>query len=414
MTDKAAKYADTIIINSSQLLTLEKDPSGTDQLGSVKGGAVAIKDGLILETGTTSEIMRIYSDCPNIIDADNSLVMPGFVDCHTHLVFAGNRSSEMEMRLKGMNYLDILKSGGGIHSTVKATRAASEKELFSLGVKRLNRMAKNGTTTVEIKSGYGLSEESELKMLKVIKKLSHNHSLDIIATYLGAHTFPENSENSDKKDYLDWLSGESLGLFKKYAEYFDVFSEKGAFNLEETQLLLSAAKEAGFKLKAHAGQFTDLGAAGLAAAMGAVSVDHLENISDVDLGLMADSGTVAVFLPGVPFFLQSDTYPDAKKFIDKGIKVALATDFNPGSCPSYSMQMMITLGVFYCGMSVEDAVIAGTINAAKAIDMERKVGSLAAGKKADLIILDIKKPEDIPYYFGTNLVNKTIKSGRVI
>jgi imidazolonepropionase len=411
MTDEAAKYADTLIIHSSKLLTLEKGRAGTDQLGTVIGGAVAIKDGLIIETGTTSEIMRIYSDCTNIIDADNSLVMPGFVDCHTHLVFAGNRSSEMEMRLKGMNYLDILKSGGGIHSTVKATRAASEKELFSLGVKRLDLMAKNGTTTVEIKSGYGLSEESELKMLKVIKKLSNNHSLDIISTYLGAHTFPD---NSDKKDYLDWLSGESLGLFKKYAEYFDIFSEKGAFNLEETQLLLSAAKEAGYKLKAHAGQFTDLGAAGLAAAMGAVSVDHLENISDDDLGLMADSGTVAVFLPGVPFFLQSDTYPDAKKFIDKGIKVALATDFNPGSSPSYSMQMMITLGVFYCGMSVEDAVIAGTINAAKAIDMEKKVGSLAAGKKADLIILDIKTPEEIPYYFGTNLVNKTIKSGRVI
>ncbi|MCK5672847.1 MAG: imidazolonepropionase [Spirochaetales bacterium] len=411
MGESVEYSADTIIINSSQLLTLENGSLGSGILGVIKNGAVAIKDGLVLETGLTSEIVKKYSNCSIIIDAENNLVMPGFVDCHTHLVFAGNRSSEMEMRLQGADYLDILKSGGGIHSTVRATREASEKELINLGLQRLDLMAENGTTTVEIKSGYGLSEESELKMLKVIKELSENHSIDIVSTYLGAHTFPS---DTDRVDYLKWLSGDSLKLFAEYAEFFDVFSEEGSFNLEETELLLKAAKKAGFKLKAHVGQFNDIGAAGLSAALGAVSVDHLENISDEDLDIMAKSGTVAVLLPGVPFFLQSSIYPDAKRFVKRGIPVALATDFNPGSCPSYSMQMMITLGVFSCGMSIGDAILGATINAAKAINMDDTVGSFISGKKADIIILDIEKPEEIPYYFGTNLVRKTIKNGRVI
>jgi len=411
MGKTSGKFADTIIINSSQLLTLEKCSSGLDLLGAIDNGAVAIKDDLILETGPNSEIVQNYSNCNNIIDADNKLVMPGFIDCHTHLVFAGNRASEMEMRLNGADYLKILKSGGGIHSTVRATRAASAEELFILGVKRLDKMAENGTTTVEIKSGYGLNEETELKMLKVVSNLSSKHSLDIIATYLGAHTIPT---DSDKNDYIEWLSGDSLKLFSQHAVFFDIFSEEGAFDLEETELLLNAAKRAGFKLKAHVGQFNDIGAAGLSAALGAVSIDHLENISDEDLDVMAKAGTVAVLLPGVSFFLQSSIFPDARRFIKRGIPVALATDFNPGSCPSYSMQMMITLGVFSCGMSVMDAILGATIYAARAINMDDIVGSLKSGKKADLIILDIEKPDEIPYYFGTNLVKKTIKSGREI
>ncbi len=408
MTKLRDESADAIIINSSKLLTLETD---NDILGTIVNGAVAVKDGFIVETGITSDIVDKYPHCTNVIDAENYLVMPGFVDCHTHLVFGGNRSVEMARRLQGESYLDILKSGGGIHSTVKSTRAASANDLFNIAAKRLNLMAENGTTSVEIKSGYGLDEDSELKMLKVIKELSEKHSLDIVSTYLGAHTFPSDSE---RKDYVSWLSGRSLNLFMDYAEFFDIFTEEGAFDLEETKSLLEAAKKAGFKLKAHVGQFNDLGAAGLASSMGAISVDHLENISDKDLDIMADSGTVAVLLPGVPFFLQSSVYPDAKRFIKRGIPVALATDFNPGSCPSYSMQMMITLGVFHCGMTVEDAVLGATLNAAKAISREAVFGSLKPGKKADLIILDIKSPEEIPYYFGTNLVKKTIKSGRVI
>ncbi|MDA3940936.1 MAG: imidazolonepropionase [Spirochaetia bacterium] len=402
---------DTLIINSSQLLTLERSSMGSGLLGSIVNGAVAVKNGLILETGTTSAIMKNYPDCLNVIDADGSLVLPGFVDCHTHLVFAGDRSKEMEQRLEGAEYLEILKNRGGIHSTVRATRNASRKELISLGMERLNRMAENGTTTVEIKSGYGLNEETELKMLQVASELGIKHSLDVVITYLGAHTVPE---DKNRDEYVKWLGGKSLRAFRKNAEFFDIFCEEGAFSLTETKMLLEAAKLAGFKLKVHGGQFNDLGSPGIASLLGAVSVDHLENISNQDLDLMSEAGTVAVLMPGVPFFLQSDQYPEAKRFVKKGIPVALATDFNPGSCPSYSMQMMITLGVFYCGLSVTDAVLGSTINAAKAINRETEIGSIKAGKKADLIILNIKKPEEIPYYFGTNLVKKTIKNGKII
>ncbi|MCK5198319.1 MAG: imidazolonepropionase [Spirochaetales bacterium] len=407
----AAKSADTIVINSSQLLTLENGNAGVGLLGSISHGAVAIKDGLILETGATSKIMQNYPDCSNLIDAENSLVMPGFVDCHTHLVFAGERSKEMEQRLEGKSYLDILADRGGIHSSVRATREATAEELFGLGMERLDRMAGNGTTTVEIKSGYGLNYETEMKMLQVAAQLGREHPLDVVPTYLGAHTVPE---GQNREEYIKCLSGKSLIAFREVAEYFDIFCEEGAFSLEETKLLLESAKRAGFKLKVHGGQFNDLGSPGVAARLGAVSVDHLENISNEDLDLMAEAGTVAVLLPGVPFFLQSDKYPDAGRFLEKGIPVALATDFNPGSCPSYSMQMMITLGVFYCGMSVADAVAAATMNSARALNREDEIGSIKAGKKADLIILDITSPEEIPYYFGTNLVKKTIKSGKVL
>ena len=220
--------------------------------------------------------------------------------------------------------------------------------------------------------------------------------------------------DQSREEYIKWISGESLESFKEVAEYFDIFCEEGAFSLEETRMLLESARRAGFKLKVHGGQFNDLGSPGVAALLGAVSVDHLENISNEDLDLMEKAGTVAVLLPGVPFFLQSDKYPDAERFLEKGIPVALATDFNPGSCPSYSMQMMITLGVFQCGLTIDEAVTGATLNAARAISRENEIGSLKTGKKADIIILDIKSPKEIPYYFGTNLVKKTIKNGRVI
>ncbi len=404
--------ADTLVVNASHLITLDPGRSVSDNpLGSIRDGALAVRDGVIVETSISRVILEKYPDCPEIIDADNSLVMPGFVDCHTHLVFGGNRSSEMARRLQGESYLDIMKSGGGIHSTVKATRNASAEDLFISGIKRLDRMAGNGTTTVEIKSGYGLNEETELKMLRVASRLGREHPLDIVATYLGAHTFPE---DMDRKEYIKWLSGDSLKLFKTEAEFFDIFCEDGAFSLEETKILLEAAGKEDFKLKVHGGQFNDLGSPGTAAGFGAVSVDHLENISNGDLDLMAEAGTVAVFLPGVPFFLQSDKYPDGKSFIKRGIPVALATDFNPGSCPSYSMQIMITLAVFNCGLSIPEAIKGATINSAKAINREDLIGSLEAGKAADIIILDIESPEEIPYYFGTNLVQKTMKNGRVI
>ncbi len=409
------KPADLLIINAN-LLTLAgaNRPRGGEEMKElclIEDGALAVRGDRVLAAGTTVEIQRSYPEAGEIIDAHGNLVMPGFVDCHTHTVFAGKRSGEMEQRLKGVTYLEILKSGGGIHSTVKATRGATPEELYHLGFDRLDRMVEHGTTTVEIKSGYGLDEKAEEKMLDVINRLSREHPMDIVATYLGAHTIPR---DIDRSEYMKWLGGDSLKRFRGKAEFFDIFCEDGAFTAEETKLLLKAAKKTGFGLKVHAGQFNDLGATKDAALLGAISADHLERISDEQLSLMADKGTIGVLMPGVPFFLQSDVYPDAGRFRKAGTPFALATDFNPGSCPSYSMQMMITLGAFFCGMEISEAITAATINAAWAIGRGNEVGSLEAGKKADVVILDITTPEEIAYYFGANLVQLTMKEGKVL
>ncbi len=397
--------ADRLIIGSSQLLTL----TGSEGLASVKGGAVALSGERILETGTTADLLDKYKECSDIIDAEGRLVMPGFVDCHTHAVFSGCRTREMEMRLAGASYLEILKGGGGIHSTVESTRKAAAEELFVSAYRRLNAFLDHGTTSLEIKSGYGLEYETERKMLSVINRLKWEHPADIVTTYLGAHTFPG---DISRKEYMEWLKGESLSEFSEMADYFDLFCEEGAFSRDEAGELLSAAREAGFGLKIHAGQFTDLGAAGLAAEMGAVSADHLENIDDGQIKRMAQNGCTAVLMPGVPFFLQGKIFPDGRKFVDSGVSVALATDFNPGSCPSFSMPMMISLGIFSCGLTVSEALRGATVNAARAIGLEQSVGSLESGKKADIILLDIETPEELPYYFGTNPVSRVIKAGR--
>ncbi len=394
---------DTLIIGSSQLLTLK----GKEGISTIINGGVAIKDGRIFDIDTTHNLLEKYSDCPNIVDAKNSLVMPGFVDCHTHLVFGGSREEEMEMRLNGSTYLEIHKAGGGLYSTVNATRALSKEDLLIESKQKLKKIIQNGTTSLEIKSGYGLNYNTEKKILQIINQLSSESPIDIVSTYLGAHSVPK---ETDRREYINWLKGKSLSEFKKYAKYFDIFCEDGAYSLDETKELLEAAKSEGYELKIHSGQFNDLGATGVASELGAISADHLENIDDDQIELMAKNSTVAVLMPGVPFFLKSK-YPDGRKLIDRGVSVALATDFNPGSCPSYSMQMMITLAVFNCGLTITEAIRAATINSAKAIGLENSVGSLEVGKKADIIFLSLKSSLEIPYFFGTNLVTKVFKNG---
>ncbi|MGL1890137.1 MAG: imidazolonepropionase [Spirochaetaceae bacterium] len=397
---------DLLVINSSKLLTLQ----GEIGLSPITGGGVAIKNGIIVDIGTSTDLKLKYSNCKNIIDAKEHLVMPGFVDCHTHLVFGGDRTEEMLLRISGTSYLDILKNGGGINSTVNATRSCTKEQLIKLSLNRLDDLKKHGTTTVEIKTGYGLNYESEKKMLEVIRELKTISDLDIVSTYLGAHTIPA---NKNREEYITWLLGESLTKFKNYAEFFDLFCEEGAFSYKESKELLLAAKKAGYKLKIHAGQFNDLEAPGMAAELGATSIDHLEHISIEQIIKMADKGTIAVLMPGVPMFLKTK-YPNGRDFIDRGVNVALATDFNPGSCPSFSMPMMIMLAVFNCGLTIDEAIRAATINSAKAIGLQSSVGSLEIGKNADLIILNLKKPEEIVYYFGTNPVHTVIKRGMVI
>ena len=406
---------DLLICNSSKLLTLAckgKPKTGKElqELSVVKNGAVAVQNGLIFETGSTKDLLKKYKNAKNIVDAENCLVMPGFVDCHTHTVFAGTREYELGMKISGATYLDILKAGGGIYSTVNAVREASKDELTNLASERLDAMLQHGTTTVEIKSGYGLDYETEEKILKVIRLLKKKHTVDIVSTYLGAHTIPK---DTSREDYVEMMLNKALPDFKHLAEYCDIFTEEGAFNIEETKRILEKSRALGYKLKIHAGQFNDLGAAGLASKLGAISADHLEFVSLEELNIMKKQGTAAVLMPGVPFFLMNGKYPDARQMITNGNIVALSTDFNPGSCPTYSMQMVIALACYQMKMSPEEAITASIVNAAYAVDRLGSIGSLENGKKADIVIMKISEPAQMPYYFGTNLVSKTFKSGKL-
>ena len=410
------KKIDLLIFNSSELLTISgKNEARTgkdlNKLSVIKNGAIAVNDGIILETGNSKDLLEKYSKVDRLIDAENCVVMPGFVDCHTHLVYGGSRESEMAMRLNGVPYLEILKQGGGIHSTVKATREISKKDLKRISIKKLDKLLKNGTTTVEIKSGYGLDYVTEKKMLEIINELNEEHVMDIIPTFLGAHTIPK---GVDREKYVNWIVEEAIPKFRNLAKYCDVFCEDGAFSIDETKRIFSTAIQNGYKLKIHSGQFNDLGASGLAAHLRAVSADHLENISVEQIRKMKKNGTIAVLLPGVPFYLQSQKYANARLMIKEKLPVAIATDYNPGSCPSYSMQMMITLACLNMNLTIEEAIIASTINSAAAIEKEKVVGSLENGKQADIIILDLDNYKQIPYYFGTNLIKNVVKNGIII
>jgi imidazolonepropionase len=405
--------ADLIVHNSSTMLTLagpNRPRVGVEMrdLSPIANGAVVISEGRIVAVGG-EELSAVY-EAREIIDAEGRLVMPGFVDVHTHLIFAGSREDEMARKIAGESYLDILKDGGGINATVRAVRAATEAQLYDSAHRRLTQLLMHGTTTVEIKSGYGLNADAELKLLRVISRLQKNHPSDVVATFLGAHIVPDDQKRGD---YLNWLCEKAPALVKPYARFFDVFCEEEAFSLKETERLLNAARRAGFRLKVHAGQFHALGASGLAADLGAVSVDHCDHLADDEITRMRRSGAIAVLLPGAAFFTDGD-FADARGLIDPGVPVAVASDFNPGSCPSFSMQMMITIACLKMKMTAAEAITAATINAAWAIDKGEQVGSLEPGKQADLLIMDIQNAEQLPYYFGVNLVHRVIKAGKVI
>ncbi len=409
--------ADLVIYNSSQLLTVPEHPGGAGRfprdnslLGIIPAGAAAVSAGKILETGTSGEILTRHPGAKRI-DAGGRLVMPGFVDCHTHLIHGGERTGEMLQRLGGKTYLEILKSGGGIHGTVKATRAAPEEELIASALFRLQRMTAHGTTTVEVKSGYGLEKETEEKMLRAARAVGNSAPAEVITTYLGAHALPP---DRPRRAVIEELTGAGLADFAGLAEFFDVFCEEGAFTLEESRELLTAAGAAGFRLKIHAGQFRPLGGAGMAAALGAVSADHLEELTPEEPGLLARYGTAAVLLPGASFFLQNPRYPDGARLIRAGATVALATDYNPGSCPCYSLPFIAALGVFQCGLSPAEAIYGITRGAAAALGRQDRLGSLEPGKEADMVILNLEKPEELPYYFGVNPVHRVFKSGKEV
>ncbi len=373
---------------------------------------------ILVNNGVIDEIVNEPApelDVDGVINAKNQVVMPAFVDPHTHLVFAGTREDEFNMRIQGKTYMEIAKKGGGINSTVKETRQAGEEELFFTAKKNMQKMIEHGVATFEIKSGYGLNTETELKQLRVIERLKQSFPVDIKATFLGAHEVPPEYRNNKEK-YIDIVINEMLPAVKEQgiAEYCDIFCEEGVFNIEESRRILNKAKEMGFQLRLHADELTPLGGAELAAEVGAKSADHLVYISDSGIDAMVSKNVVFIMLPGTSFFLMSEKYAPAKKIAEKGGIIALSTDFNPGSSYTHSMQMIITLACLKMGLTIEQAINAATINAAYSLDLHHKTGSIHKGKQADLIFLNIPSYKFLVYNYGVNHITTVLKKGIVI
>jgi imidazolonepropionase len=411
--------ADVLIKNASELVTARgargspKTKDGMQDLGIIRNGAVAIDGEEIVAVGETDEILATIERAKTVIDATDRIVLPGFVDCHTHLVFGGSREDEFIQKIEGKSYLEIMKGNGGIFSTVDKTREAlaCPQALANRAQAFIARMLAFGTTTAEIKTGYGLSTESELGLLEIIAGLKESQAVDIVSTFLGAHASPKEYENR-KADYIQLV----LGMLERVkteglAEYCDVFVEAGAFSLSEARTILEQAKKQGLKLKLHAGEFSDLGGPELGAELGATSIDHLDHISERGMETMADKRTIGVLLPGVPFHLMTSKYAPARRLIETGVPIALATDFNPGSCPTLSMQMIIALACRQMKLTPAEAINAATINAAYALDRGDSIGSIEVGKRADVVVLDIRNHQQLPYWFGVNLVATVVKSG---
>jgi len=402
--------ADILIKNAAELITLKgvnrpRTKKQMSELSIIKNGSIAIKKDKIIAVGK-----NLKYKAKQVIDGTGKTVMPGFVDPHTHLVFAGSREFELEMKLNGISYMEILKRGGGIFYTVNQTRKASEEKLFEQSKKRLDAMLSYGTTTCEAKSGYGLDTKNEIKILNVQKKLNEKHSMDIVSTFMGAHAIPKDRQPDD---YVDVVIGDMLPKVKGLAKFCDVFCEKGVFTVEQSKKILMAGKKYGLTPKIHADEIVDTGGASLAAKTGAVSADHLLKSSKKGLNEMAKKGVIGVLLPGTPFSLMIQEYAYARNIIGLGVPVALATDLNP-NCWTENMQFIIQLACLNMKMTPSEAITASTFNAACAIKMNDKIGSLEKGKQADIILLDCPTHNFIPYHFGVNLVETVIKKGKII
>ena len=410
---------DLLVYNAGQLITVVSSgpQAGRDmgRLGIHRDGAVAVRHGRITKVGSSEEL-RSEVRARRVLDASGRVVMPGFVDPHTHLVFAGSRADEFESRLSGASYLEIMAAGGGIMSTVRAVREASEEELLAQSRARADEVLSYGTTTAEVKTGYGLTTTDELKCLRVIQHLDRTHPLDLVPTFLGAHTVPEEyGERAD--DYTQLVIEEMLPAVAAQgglARFCDVFCDAGAFTREQSRRILSAAQALGLGVKIHADEFAALGAAKMAAELGAISADHLVRTPDDEMKALARSGTIAVLLPGTPFGLGEHEFARAQEWLEAGAVVALATDLNPGTCYCGSMPFIIALGCRYMGLTPAQAVVAATLNAAYAIGKGTQVGSIEPGKAADLIVLDTDDYRDLAYRFGGNPVAAVVKAGEIV
>ena len=371
--------------------------------------AVRIENGIITAIGKHGELSAPAD--MDVIDADGKVVLPGFVDSHTHTVFAGSRENEFAMRAEGKTYQQIAEAGGGILSTMAATRDATKRDLYKFAERRLNEMLRNGTTTVEIKSGYGLSPDAEMKMLEVISDLKRDHYVTIAATFLGAHAFPPEYKD-DKQAYIDRICDYMLPYIaeKKLATFVDVFCEQGYFDLKATEQIILESKRHGLIPKLHADQLNAFGAAELGAKHHAISVDHLEKTNENGIAALKNSETIATVLPGCSLFL-NHPYAPARKIIDAGIPLAIATDFNPGSQMCSSMQMMMTLACTQMNMTPEESITAATLNGAAALGLSGEIGSIEIGKQADVMLYNATDYRTIPYHYGMNHVWKVVKNG---
>jgi len=385
------------------------------ELGIINNGALLIRDGVIVAVGNAADVNRQAG--PNVVrvDAGNSVVMPGFVDPHTHPVFAGTREDEYEMRAAGLSYQHIASQGGGIRSTVRKTRAASEDQLFEMALPRARWLLEHGTTTVEAKSGYGLTIDDELKILRVIARLNADTPLELIPTFLGAHEIPDEYRDA-REVYIRLVIDEMLPRVasEALARYCDVFCESQVFTVDESRQVLERARELGLGVRLHAEQLSLSGGASLAAELGAATADHLEWVDAEGITALRQAGVIAVLLPGAVFNLGLTRYAPVRAMIETDLPVALATDFNPGSSPTPSMQMILSIACTQMRMTPAEAITAATINAAYSLDRGSAIGSLEVGKQADVVVFDCRDYRQIPYLFGINHARVVIKAGRVV
>ncbi len=407
---------DRIFHNAAQVVTVDGPYVSRDNpLGVIENGSVAVAGGKITWVGPAREINPVDHPQAEVVEAAGHILLPGFVDSHTHPVFAGDRANEFEQRLQGKSYLDIAQAGGGIRKTVEATRRAGEEELYELAKARLLTMLSFGVTTVETKSGYGLDWASEEKSLRVLQRLSRELPMTLCVTYMGAHDIPPEYK-ADPDAYVDLLCTEQLPRVVKnrLAEFCDVFCEDGYFSVEQSRRILETARDLGMGLKIHAEEFTDLGGAKLAGELGALSADHLLHVSDEGIAALKAGGTVATLLPGTAFYLRLRDYAPARKLLDAGVPVALATDFNPGSCMSENLQLVMTLACLQMGMTPAEVIRAVTLNGAKAVDRHHDRGSLTVGKRADLALFRVRSYNELLYHFGVNHLSRVYVAGECV
>lgn len=411
------------IRHASQLATLaggSKAPvvgERMNELSIIENGSVWLEEGVIQRVGTDEELAEAYRERAHeaqIIDATGKLVTPGLVDPHTHLVHAGSRQNEFNMRLNGATYMEIMNNGGGIHSTTAATREATHEELFAQSRRRLDQFLLHGVTTVEAKSGYGLTLADEIKQLEVAKQLHDAHPIDIVSTFMGAHAVPR-EYREDPEAFIELVIGEMIPEVarRQLAEFNDVFCERGVFTPEQSKRILEAGAKHGLLPKIHADEIEPYEGAEMAATIGAVSADHLLRASDRGIQMMAEAGVIAVLLPGTAFFLMAES-ANGRKMIDAGVAVAISTDCNPGSSPTVSLPLIMNLGCLKMGMTPAEVLTAATINAAHAIRRAHEIGSIEAGKKADVTIFDVPDFMTLQYRYGINHVDTVVKNGAVV